>query len=46
MPQTILSYLLCLIDSHSAPFNIATQLTAARFNVSPAYVEQLFYRGL
>ena len=46
MPQTILSHLLSLIGSHSAPFNIATQLTAARFNVSPAYVEQLFYRGV
>jgi hypothetical protein len=46
MPQTILSYLLSLIDSHSAPFKIATQMTAARFNVSPAYVEQLFHRGL
>jgi len=46
MPQTILSHLLSLISAHQAPFHIATQLTALHFSVSPAYVEQLFHRGL
>ncbi len=46
MPQTILSHLLCLIELHDAPFNIAIQITSQLFNVSPAYVEQLFHRGI
>ena len=46
MPQTILSHLLCLLELHDAPFAIATHLTALKFNVSAAYVEQLFHRGV
>lgn len=46
MPQTILSHFLSLMSSHDAPFKVASLLTARQFNVSQAYVEQLFHRGL
>jgi hypothetical protein len=46
MPQTILSHLLSLMNTHQAPFKVATLLTARQFSVTQAYVEQLFYRGV
>lgn len=46
MPQTILSYMLSLINKHEAPFKVASLLTALHFNVPQSYVEQLFHRGL
>lgn len=46
MPQTILSHLLSLMNNHQAPFKVASLLTALYFDVSQAYVEQLFHRGV
>jgi hypothetical protein len=46
MPQTILSHLLSLMNTHQAPFKVAALLTARQFSVPQVYVEQLFYRGI
>lgn len=44
MPQTILSHLLCLLNIQT-PFRDALSRTARQFDVTQAYVEQLFHRG-
>jgi hypothetical protein len=45
MCQTILSYLMCLLDARN-PLDLAIRMTAAKFNLSQAYVEQLFNKSL
>lgn len=45
MPQTILAYMISLINTHNAPFKVASLLTALHFDVTQAYVESLFHRG-
>lgn len=46
MPQTILSYMVCLLNYHDVPFKDAAVRTALHFKVPQVYVETLFSRGV